>query len=252
MHHEDDNAVLPGLGVVNAAHRHLAKLHAIDFLGDPFDIVRINVLAVHKNNILRPSGDDQPPAVHKAQIAGFEPAVRRHHFGRRLRVVVIAGGHIFAADLNVPDHVVGQHRIVIAADADPTACHRITDIDEGYAAIVGRLDGHDRFADVQPLPVQVYGKQHFFQRWMGESDAGFRHPIDAQHRRSPEPVLLHSIKKLIANFNRNRLGAVVYDSDMRQVPIGSRFRFILSQKKFIAEVRRADLGHPMLGRLFQP
>ena len=58
------------------AHRHrVAGPHALDGLGDPLDVGRIDVAAAHDDHVLDPAADHHLAVDQVAEIAGVQPAV---------------------------------------------------------------------------------------------------------------------------------------------------------------------------------
>ncbi len=65
---------------------------------DQLDILRIMILPRDEQDFLDPAGDDQFAIAQRSQVAGIGEAVGRARLRRELRIDVVAGRHVVAAD----------------------------------------------------------------------------------------------------------------------------------------------------------
>ena len=91
------SSVLPCFGAHAGGH-HLAELQALGALRDALDVVRVVVLSVDEDDLLRAAGDVELAALQHSEIAGAQPAVGGvKPFGVRVRILVVALRDVVAA-----------------------------------------------------------------------------------------------------------------------------------------------------------
>ena len=75
MQHEHDEVVGAAVFGAHAGGHHLAELQAFGANRDALDVVRVVVLAVDEDDLLRAAGDVQLAGLHHSEIAGAQPAI---------------------------------------------------------------------------------------------------------------------------------------------------------------------------------
>src|SRR5207237_2842109 len=94
----------------------VAGLEARQLLDRPFDILRPVVAAVDDDHVLGAADDEDVTVRHVAHVPGVEPTVRAEAGAGRFLVAEIAVHDAVAADVDLADAAIGQHRSVFAAN----------------------------------------------------------------------------------------------------------------------------------------
>ncbi len=248
---EDDDAIAPRHRIQRGADGDAAVLE-IEFLGKrALDVGGHDVAAVDENDVLQATGDGQAAVLEKAEIAGLEPAVGREQAVVDIAHALVARGDVGAANLHLADKTFRQDVALLADDAQLHRRQREADIDIlDQMRILGRR--HGLAVGGELVAVETMNERFGFDRAERHRDAGFRHAIHREHRRTPEARRTKQIGEAPHHRRRDRLGAVAEQAHAGQIDVDKIVRRHAIQHMLQTEVGRTDHRRAMPGDLPQP
>src|SRR5690606_842400 len=94
VQHEHGELVGLGAGRTYAGNHDLAQFQVGGPDGNVLQVVRVVVLAVDEDDLLRPSGDVELAVIKQAQVPGSQPAIRGERGRIQCRLLEITAGHV--------------------------------------------------------------------------------------------------------------------------------------------------------------
>ena len=208
-----------------------------DALRDCLEIVRVVVLAVDEDDLLRPPGNVEVPLVDEREIAGAQPPIGAERRGVGLGIVEIAAGDVVTAHEQIADLSLRQRPILVIGDAHVAIgnhspfrheLHRIA------RAFVDELHGA---ADPEAVAVER-NRAHRLAGWReAHGQRGLREPIHRIHAVARQAGWLEPREELFRELHGDRLRTVEDELDAGEVealhrPVAEHLEVVL-----VAEIR---------------
>ena len=227
------------------AHRvHLALYRALDVLG-------IQIVAAHDDQIFDPAGDIELARMHKAQVAGSQPA-GAGLLDKRLRAffrfVPVTLSHTRAAEADFTQAALRARRQRVGlANTEAMPGHHVATGHQGFAAGLG-----NGFTALQAALLKNAGEQAGARFAGGNHQGRLGQPVAGIERGGAKPGSGKTGGKRLQGVVAHRLGAGEGDPPTRQVQPLKLCVFNAFGTKPEGEIRPAADGGAVAGHSVQP
>ena len=227
------------------AHRvHLALYRALDILG-------IQIVAAHDDQILDPAGDIELARMHKAQIAGSQPAGAGLLDERPcafFRFVPVTLSHARAAEADFTQAALRARRQRVGlANTEAMPGHHVATGHQGFAAGLG-----NGLTALQAIVLKNAGEHAGARPAVRDHQGRLGQAVAGIHGRRGQSRAGKTLGKSFKGVVPDRLGAAKGDPPARQVQPLELFVFNTLGTKPEGEIRPAADGAAVAGHGLQP